>query len=81
MQGQYKTQEGKLITVSHFDADNKIAYAYLGDGESRWCPESEYSTWAKEGVEEVVVEEAVKKKVVKEKSVADEKKKVTKKKK
>jgi uncharacterized membrane-anchored protein len=55
MKGQYKTKEGKLIQVSNFDAENKIAYADLGDGESRWCPESEYSTWTKDDPHDEVV--------------------------
>ena len=62
MKGKYTTKSGESLEVSNFDADNKIAYATLQNGESKWYAESEYSTWGSTEVkppEDVVIVEEI----------------------
>ncbi len=48
MKGQsFKTQEGEIIKVEDFDADNKMAYVHISSGQYRWYTEAEYSTWTR----------------------------------
>lgn len=56
MKGEYRTKEGSKVEVLNFDEVNKIAYATI-NGESKWYPESDYSTWEKEGEESITIEE------------------------
>lgn len=45
MQGQYKTPKGEIVKVEIFDAENKMVYVQIPNGQHKWYIESEYSAW------------------------------------
>jgi hypothetical protein len=53
MKGVYKTKEGSKIEVLDFDEANKMVRT-----ESGWVGFPEYSTWEKEGQEDIPEEPA-----------------------
>lgn len=45
MRGQYKTPKGEMMQVEIFDAENKMVYVQIPNGQHKWFMESEYKNW------------------------------------
>jgi len=71
MKGKYKTPEGQIVEVIDFDEPNKMAYIPLGGGQFKWYTEKEYTTWVKEGDEEVVAVEEVQPEPIQEEIIVE----------